>query len=148
MTEMGNVLCTLCHAQPPTNVHQAAETVDSTLAMAMHATRYSTHSTLGISPGALVFHRDMFLVADLLAIRNKRQALIDESLHRANLKHRSFDYKVNQQVLILADDPGKLDARAHGPYRIAQVHRNGTVTPQKTPHLLERINIRRLRSFR
>ena len=74
--------------------------------------------------------------------------MIDETLRRANLKRRSFDYQVNQQVLILADNPGKLDARAHGPYRIVQVHTNGTVTLQKTPHVLQRINIRRLRPFR
>ena len=43
-----------------------------------------------------------------------------------------------------AINPSKLDERAHGPYPITEVHANGTVEIARTPHITERINIRRL----
>ena len=55
----------------------------------MHVTRCTTSRSLGISPGALVFRRDMFLelpiIADLLQIQQNRQALINENLRRQNI---------------------------------------------------------------
>ena len=62
-------------------------------------------------------------------------ASIDETLRRANLKRRSFGYGVTQQVLIPANNPSKLDARARGPYCIDQVHTNSSTTLQRKPHL-------------
>ena len=54
-------------------MNTAEALVDYALATASHAALRSTvHWTLGTSPGALVFHRDMFLdipyVADLLLL--------------------------------------------------------------------------------
>jgi hypothetical protein len=77
--------------------------------------------------------------------------MIDENLRRQNLKRRSFDYQVGQQVLILNSDiyPAKLDPTSvEGPFSIIQVHTNGTVTIQRSAVVTERINIRRLRPFR
>ena len=88
------------------------------------------------------------IIADLHSIRARRQHLIDERLRVANLKRRSFDYQVNQEVLQLLPSPDKLAPRAIGPFRIVQVHTKGTVTIRRNPFVTERINIRRLKPYR
>ena len=148
---VGNVLRTLFFAHPPTNIDQAEQLVDTALATAMHALRsrysYSIHS----SPGALVFGRDMFfdlpITADWIAIKNHRERLIEANLYRQNQKRRTFDYQPGQAAMIVNKDPKKMEQRLEGPYLIHQVHTNGTVTLVHGPHLLERINIKRLRPY-
>jgi hypothetical protein len=85
-----------------------------------------------MSRGAFVFQRDMFLniplIANLQTIQDKRQVLIDENLRRQNPKRRSFDYAINQEVLVKVPNPRKLDNKAEGPYLITQVHADGTIT--------------------
>jgi hypothetical protein len=150
-----NILRPLLHAHFPQNIQAATDIIDTALATTSHASRSSVHPTLNILPGALVFHRDMFLdiplIADLATIRQQRQVLIDENLCRQNLKRRSFEYQVGQQVLVLnsAIHPAKLDPTStEGPFLIIQVHTNGTVTIQRSEHVTKRINIRRLCPFR
>jgi hypothetical protein len=60
----------------------------------------------------------------------------------------SYDYQPNQEVLKLVYEPGKLEPRAIGPYRVNTVHTNGTITIQLTPHIIERISIRRVKPFK
>jgi hypothetical protein len=75
---------------------------------------------MGLSPGAVVFHREMTmdlpLVADLFFLRNKQQALIDYNLRRENYKRQMFDYQVWQQVLELVANPNKLGQTTKGPF--------------------------------
>jgi hypothetical protein len=148
----GNVIRTLTHAQPAQDILQANQVVDNALATTMHAIRCAMHNALGMSPGAFVFQRDMFLniplIANLQTIQDKRQVLIDENLRRQNLKRRSFDYAINQEVLVKVPDPRKLDDKAEGPYIITQVHANGTITIRRNAHVTERINIRRVIPYR
>jgi hypothetical protein len=65
---------------------------DEVLSIAMHAMRAGIHSTLGSSPGSLVFNRDMFLNIPLIAywhaIIQKREHLIHENLMQENQKRR------------------------------------------------------------
>ena len=149
---VANVLRTRMHAHPPQNAIQAEQLMDNALATAMHATRAAVSRVLGTSPGALAFHRDMFLniplLADLQTIRDKRQVLINENLRRQNLKRRTWDYEVNQQVMIKESDPTKLGQRTTGPFPITRVHANGTLTIRLSPHITERMNIRRLVPYR
>ena len=95
-----------------------------------------------------MFRRDMFLdipiIADLIDVQERRQIRIDENLRRQNQKRREYHYTVGQEVLIKAVNPGKLEARAHGPYIITATNTNGTVDVQLNPHVMERINIRRI----
>lgn len=144
-----NVLMTLLKTHPPDNVNTAAELMDSALATAVHATRCVVHGSTGFSPGALSFHRDMFLniplVADLLLLQQRRQNIIDENLRRANNKRISFDYQVGQQALLRLKSKSKLGDRTEGPFTIETVHANGTLTVRRRPNMTERINIRRLR---
>jgi hypothetical protein len=66
---VGNILRTLLHGQPPQQITgaRAKDFIDKALAIAMHAIRAGIHSTLGSSPGSLVFNRDMFLNIPLIA---------------------------------------------------------------------------------
>ena len=73
------------------------------------------HTTLGSSPGSLVFNRDMYLniplLADWHAITTKREHVINTNLMHENKKRRRFDYQVNNKVLKKVHDPTKLGIR-------------------------------------
>jgi hypothetical protein len=145
---VSNVLRTLLHGEPPQNIGTAKEFVDEALSIAMHAMRVGIHTTLGSSPGNLVFNRDMFLniplIADWHAITQKREHLINENLIRENQKRRRYDYLPGQRILKKRWRPRKLDERMIGPYRVLQTHVNGTVTIELRPGVSERLNIRRI----
>ncbi len=61
-----NVLRALLHGNPLQNIANAAQYVDKALSIAMHAMQPGVHSTLGSSPGNLVFNKDMFLNIPLI----------------------------------------------------------------------------------
>lgn len=148
---IGNVLRTTGNSRT-NSLQKAMKSLDDAIATTVHATRCTVSSVLGISPGALVYQRDMFLdlpiVADLLTIRDKRQVLIDENLRRQNQKRREWTYAVGQEVLIKAVKPRKLEPKAHGPYTVVQVYTNGTLDVRRGPHVVERLNLRRLLPYR
>jgi hypothetical protein len=148
---VGNILRTMILSEPPQTVQQAEDLLDYALSTASYALRSSASRHSGISPGALVFHRDMLIdvpfVSNLLLLRDKRQAVIDYNLRRENNKRRNFDYQVGQQVLEVLSESDKLGDKTKGPYTVDQVHTNGTITIRRQPHLQERINIRRVRPF-
>ena len=148
---VGNILRTIIHTNPPQTTEQANGMVNYTLQTAAYAIRATIHRTMGLSPGAVVFHRDMImdlpLIADLMVLRNKRQALIDYNLRRENYKRRTFDYQVGQHVLELAANPNKLGPATKGPFRIEQVHCNGTLTIRRSATIVDRVNIRQLRPY-
>ena len=110
--------------------------------------RTTVATTLGSTPGALAFSRDMFLDASLVAdwqtITTRREHFVNKNLCRANARRRQYDYASNQQVLKKVYDHTKLGVRTPGPYTIRRVHGNGTITLQLRPGVTERINIRRL----
>ena len=100
---VGNILRTLLHGEPHQNIKNAKDYVDEALSIAMHAMRVGVHSTMGSSPGNLVFNRDMFLniplIADWHAVTLKREHLINENLMRENQKRIHYDYIPQQKVL-------------------------------------------------
>ncbi len=61
------MLRTLVHTNPPRNITQARDIIDDALATAMHAMQTTVATTLGSTPGALAFARDMFLNVLLIA---------------------------------------------------------------------------------
>lgn len=149
---IGQVLRTVCASRNPKTKHEAEAVIEETLATAMHACRCACTSALEYnSPGAMAFGRDMFLdiplIADILAIRNNRQLLVDQRLLRANAKRIKHDYAQGDLVwkrnyIGLSD---KLKNTVEGPFEITRVHTNGTVTIQLSPSVTERISIRRIR---
>jgi hypothetical protein len=81
---VGKVLRTLLHGEPPQDIKKAKDFIDEALLIATHAMSTSIHTTLGSSPGNLIFNRDMFLnillITDWHAITQKCEHLINENL--------------------------------------------------------------------
>ena len=72
------------------------------------------------------------------------QALIDEGLQWANMKHLYMDYQPRLQVLIIVKDPDKLAPQNLGPYQIEMGHVNDTVTIEWARNIFECIFIQRI----
>jgi hypothetical protein len=152
---MGNVLRTLLHVNPPNDEDDVNQLIDSALQTVAYTARAAVHSTMKMSPGSLVFHQDMILdiplQADLYALQEHRQLLVNKNLINANRKRISHDYEVGEKVLKLTHSTelkNKLDARATGPYRIERIHKNCTVTLCTGTYHTERINIRRIKPYK
>ena len=64
---VANALRPLIHAHPPEDINDAAMLIDTALSTAAYSARAAIHSTLRISPGALIFHRDMILDIPIIA---------------------------------------------------------------------------------
>ena len=61
-----------------------------------------------------------------------------------NKKCHRYDYAIDQRVLEKRYKPTKLGPWASGPYQVAQIHVNGTLTIELRQGVTERINIRRV----
>ena len=76
------------HAKTTTidGYNQARHVMEHAIASCIHATRIAVNHTMQHTPGEIVFQGDMLLdipvIADLVAIRNRRQLLIDENLKK------------------------------------------------------------------
>jgi len=144
---VGNILRTLLHGNA-VNANTANDIVDDALATATHALRSTVSRSLGnYSPGEIAFQRHMFLdlplLADLQVLHDKRSEIMRRNLEMANQKRIRYDYQPGELVVI-KQAHSKLGERTDGPYRIKQIHTNGTVTIERRPGVTERINIRRL----
>ena len=130
---------------------QAGQVMDNALATCQHALRCAVNHTMQTSPGNLVFRRDMFIDvpvhADLIAIRDRRQELIDKNIMRHNRKRYDYHFKVGEEVMVKTYDPTKMDERLHGPYPILETRTNGTVVVQRHPWLTETYNIRKIEPY-
>jgi transposase InsO family protein len=150
---IANTFRTLLHAHHPQNPMEAISIVDNCFAIARFASRAAIHRTMNVSPGAMVFKRDMILpipiIADFEVIRQRRQAVVDDNLRRQNLRRLFHDYQVGDEVLIINHDHNRptLAPISTGPYVVQQVHTNGTLTILRSPTVYERINIRRVRPY-
>ena len=133
------------------NIDDAEAFVDSVLASVRYAMRSLVHRTLGVSPGAIIFGRDMLLnlpvVANWEQIRQRKQAQIDYDAARENRRRYTRDYQPGDEVLVIVKDPTKMEDRMEGPYTVTQVFNNGTVAIQRTPNVVERINVRRIKPY-
>ena len=116
------------------------------------AVRSSYHTTLEATPAQLVFGRDMAVnlqhVANWKSISQRKQLQVDKDNERENSKRISHDYRPQDEVLLIKDGQfRKLDEKYQGPYTITEVYVNGTVRIQRSPHVTERVNIRRITPF-
>ena len=113
---IGQVVRTLALLRPPTSLVEATSIIDTAYATAMHATRCASHGSLqNLSPGALVFRRDMHfdipLIADIFTLHKARQYQIDERLLRENTRRSHHDFKVGESVHIKR--PSRAGDQAH-----------------------------------
>ena len=120
----------------------------SILASVAWAIRASYNITTQATPAQLVFGRDMmFNISSLVNWKElsiRKQHLVDKANLRENNKRIDYDYKIGQQVYIIADGiQRKLNSPKSGPFEIIDVYTNGTVRIQRGA-VDERINIRRL----
>jgi hypothetical protein len=81
---VGNILQTLFYSNPPANLNDVRTMVEYCLATTSYSLCCAANRALGVSPGAVVFHRDMSIdvpyVANLLVLCEKRHAVIDDNL--------------------------------------------------------------------
>jgi hypothetical protein len=90
------------------------------------------HTTLGATPGQLVYGQDMLFdlsfKANWKSIKERKMAQIEESNQRKNTKRISHTYCVGDLV---SKDRNQLQPKLHrprdGPYSIDKVYRNGTL---------------------
>ena len=146
---MGQILRTIFDSEQPQTLSKMDNVINSALSSTMRALRSSASTSLdGVSPGALVFGRDMLLnipiVTDIISITHNRQLQTDLRLERENKRRSHHEYTVGQQVYLqnhysAAD---KLKPAFLGPYKILQVHTNGTLTVERG-QVHERVSIRR-----
>jgi hypothetical protein len=118
------------------------------LASAAFAIRSTFHTTLGASPGQLVFGRDMLLPikfkANWAEIKARRQDEIRRNNERENKGRKSYDYKVGDQILLTdTRKRSKLAPPREGPYLVERVFANGTILIRRGA-VSERVNIRRV----
>jgi hypothetical protein len=124
----------------------------SFLSAAAFAIRSTYHTTLGASPGQLVFGRDMILPirfkVQWAEIRQRRQTEMNRNHMRENNKRIDHTFKVGDRILLTdsrANRP-KLDAPRKGPFAVVQVFTNGTLRIRRGA-VTERVNIRRVKPF-
>lgn len=148
---IGDQIRTLQSQDPPDNIGSAYECIDSILATVQRAIRSATHTTLGYSPGSMVFNRDMLLDVpvhvDLDQAQQRRLNVAIRNNTNENQRRRPKNYVVGDEVMVHTFKPHKMGARAEGPFVITQVHVNGTVTIQRRRNVFERISIRRIKPY-
>lgn len=143
----------------PNDEAAANALINHAFATAMHATHCTSHLSLdNISPGALAFGCDMLLnmplVANLVAIQERRQIQVDQCLVKENNKRCRHDYVVGEQVMLSnykRQSKGgvvqKLENLWVGPFPIIQVHANGTVMLERPNGVHERVSLRLIKPF-
>jgi len=108
----------------------------------------AVHSTTQMTPGQLVFSRDMILhtshVANWEYIRLRKQSKINKNNERENKSRIPHQYNVGDRVYLLTNLlQGKNDIDREGPYEIIDVHSNGTVAIRRGS-IIQTVNIRRI----
>ena len=100
---VATILKTTIEVLPPKNVDNVNNLVEDALAAAMHSLLATVSTTLKATPGWLSFSREMLmnvpLIADLLAIQNHREQLVNKALLKSNKKRINYDYHVGQKIL-------------------------------------------------
>ena len=109
------------------------------------------HTLIGSSPSSVFLRRDMLFdipyIADWADMGKQRQQEGDKSSAIENKHRLSYDYKVDDTVLIVKEGIIRTVERLNeGPYTITQVHTSGTVRIQRG-EISERLHIQRLHPY-
>lgn len=126
-----NILRIYSKTQLVNNYSEAYHLMKKAISACVHATQCVVNHTMQHSPGEIVYGRDMFMdipvIADLKAIRERRQLLIDKNLRRQNRRRYEYHYRVGDYVHVKVYNPRKGEDKLHGPYKIQETRTNGTV---------------------
>ena len=124
-----------------------------TLQSVSWAIRSTLHSTIGHSPGQLVFSHDMIMQNKVFIDWEKIRSAKDKASLLANIRENksrvAHHYARGDQVLIVyspSDRKQKMLPPTEGPYPVTKVYQNGTVRIQRAGYK-ETIHIRRLRPY-
>jgi hypothetical protein len=121
------------------------------LASAAWAIRSTYHTTLGATPGQLIYGRDMLFdlafKANWKNIEERKRTRIQDSNERENAKRIRHTYKVGDLV---SKDRNQLQPKLHrprdGPYTVEKVYSNGILKIRKGI-ISEKVSIRRLNPY-
>ena len=123
-------------------------TINAVLQGVAYGLRATYHSSLHASPGQIVFGRDMIINATYLANwkfqqlqRQKQMTLNNKKENRSRTPH---SYQIGDLAYIRRSGIEQKLSPMQGPFRIDEIHTNGTVTIRRSPTVTERINQRRL----
>jgi hypothetical protein len=123
-------------------------TINAVLQNVAYGLRSTYHSSIAATPGQLVFGRDMVINSIFLAnwknIAEKRLTQIRHNNTAENKSRLHHHYSLGDLVYIRKSQNDPKLAPLQGPFRILQVHSNGTVTIRCSAIVRECINIRRL----
>jgi hypothetical protein len=124
-----------------------------TLQQVAWAVRSTVSTSVGYSPGQLIFNRDMIMETkikvDWLQLNAIRLKSAQANNQQENKKRINHTYNIGDKVLILLKNierGAKLNQPTQGPFTITQVYNNGTVKIDRGSYE-EIINIRRLKPF-
>ena len=110
--------------------------------------RATFHSTLLATPGQMTFGRDIIINATYLAnwkfVTHKRQQRMLADNAKENHFRLNHTYKIGDKVYVTNNDVKRKLALKDGPFVVTQINTNGTVAIQRSPTVVETINIRRL----
>ena len=133
---IGNILQVTLHTNQPQNLNDANQVMDNALATCKHAMRCSVSAPIGTTPGAMVFGRDMImdvpLLANLAAIQDGCQQMIDKNIMKQNKKRIEYHFCVDNRVIQIVWNKTKLSEQLDGPFQILATHCNGNITIQQT----------------
>ena len=139
---------------PPSSFEDVSSMIHRQCATVQFGIQATSHSQHKFSPGEMAFGRNMLHPFSAQVkwnnILNKKQELVEKANVKENSGRRFHDYQINDQVHIPNRTyiRGKLEPTTlpEGPWKIVQVHINGTVSIQRRKYI-ERMNIRRTRPF-
>ena len=128
------------------NDHDPWENILMATAFALNST---VHSTSQLTPGQMVFQRDMILhtthVANWEYIRLRKQQKIDYNNERENKNRIPHIYKVGDLAYLSKDKLlAKNDIDREGPYEIMDVNNTNGTAAIRRGTIVQTVNIRRL----
>ena len=96
----------------------------------------------------MTFGRDIIINATYLAnwkfVTHKRQQRMLADNAKENHFRLNHTYKIGDKVYVTNNDVKRKLALKDGPFVVTQINTNGTVAIQRSPTVVETINIRRL----
>jgi transposase InsO family protein len=127
---------------------------DGFLAAVSFAIRATYQTSIGTSPAAMVFQRDMFFPTKFVATwqtqAQNRQIQLQRGVTRENAKRLPHRYHVGDRVLIRHDMDGqpraKMKRLTSGPYKVTTTVRGSTIEIDRGKYL-EKVNVRRLQPY-
>jgi hypothetical protein len=118
-------------------------TINAVLQSVAYGLRSTYHSSLGASPGQIIFGRNMIINAVYLAnwkdLQSRRKIQIRHNNIRENKSRIPHEYKISDSVYIRKSCNEQKLHPLQGPFIIEKVYINRTVTIRRLPTVTEQI---------